>query len=97
MRRAMFAVLFTSSLLASAAHSPGLFDPLWGFLSSIWRGAAADAGCGADPYGRCGSAPQPTLDTGCGFDPYGQCGAAPQPTPDEGCGFDPYGHCTPGS
>jgi len=73
MRRAMFAVLFTSSLLASTARSPGLFDPLWGFLSAIWSGATADAGCGFDPYGHCGSAPQPTPDAGCTFDPYSVC------------------------
>jgi hypothetical protein len=65
MRKALVAVAFTASLLASP---PGL---LWELLSAVWSGPSPDVGCGADPYGRCTPAAQPASDAGCGFDPWG--------------------------
>ena len=72
MRKALFALGLTASLLASGASRPTLLDPLWAFLSSIWGGQpTSDAGCGMDPSGRCQPNPQPDSDIGCGMDPNG--------------------------
>jgi hypothetical protein len=66
MRRALFAVVLTTSL--------GLFDPLWSLLSTFWEAPASpDAGCEWDPYGRCAQAPQLQIDAGCEWDPNGRC------------------------
>jgi hypothetical protein len=80
MRRTLVAVTLTTSLLAPTWGQPPL-GSLWTFLSSLWGGAITDAGCGADPDGRCALAPQPTTDEGCGADPDGRCALAPQLTP----------------
>lgn len=65
MRPTLLAVVLTASF--ATAPSLGFLEPLWSFLASF-----AEAGCGADPFGRCNPAPQhPTLESGCGFDPLG--------------------------
>ncbi|HWM89823.1 MAG TPA: hypothetical protein VN493_03580 [Thermoanaerobaculia bacterium] len=66
MRRALIALALTASMLTS---QPTLVDSVWSFLSAIWSQSSPDAGCGADPNGRC--APQPRIDAGCGADPDG--------------------------
>lgn len=71
MRKALFALGLTASLLASGASQPSLLDPLWAFLSSIWTGQPSDIGCGMDPDGRCQPNPQPNTEIGCGMDPNG--------------------------
>lgn len=71
MRKALVAVAFTASLLASQAGRPVLLGQLWELLSAALSSPSTDAGCGADPYGRCTPVPQPTVDEGCGMDPYG--------------------------
>jgi len=91
------------ALALAAALAGGLpLETIWSFFTSAWS-AAADAGCGLDPNGRCSPAPQtdvglgfdpvgstaPHSDAGCGFDPSGLCQPAPQT--DEGLGFDPDG------
>jgi hypothetical protein len=88
MRRSFAIFAVTSTLLTSPAR-PVLLDQIWSFLSAIWSGPSIDAGCGADPYGRCTPVIQP--DEGCGMDPYGRCTSTAQPAADAGCGFDPYG------
>jgi hypothetical protein len=71
MRRSLAVFAVTTALLAAPARRPVLLDRIWSFFSAIWSGPSIDAGCGADPYGRCTSAPQPAVDEGCGWDPYG--------------------------
>ncbi len=90
MRRTIFAVAVTASLLASGA-GPVAFEKLWTLLSSL----TGDAGCIWDPNGQCRPAQQ--VDAGCGWDPNGQCRPAQQV--DEGCIWDPNGRCAtaPGS
>lgn len=56
---------------------------VWPFLALVWSPSSADEGCGLDPSGRCGPAPQ--TDAGCGLDPSGRCET------DAGLGFDPSG------
>ena len=51
MRKALFALALTASLLTSAASRPTLLDPLWAFFFSLWGGQPADEGCGMDPSG----------------------------------------------
>ncbi|MBW8876428.1 MAG: hypothetical protein JF614_15785 [Acidobacteria bacterium] len=71
MRRALVAATLSASLLAPMAGQSPLLGSLCSFLSSLWSGATADAGCGADPDGRCAPAPRPTTDEGGGWDPNG--------------------------
>ena len=63
MRRTVIALTLIGSLISQ----PSLLDTFWSFLSTVW--SESDAGCGADPDGRCRPAPQP--DAGCGADPDG--------------------------
>jgi hypothetical protein len=70
MRRSFAIFTVTTARLASPAR-PILLDRIWSFLSAIWTGPSTDAGCGADPYGRCTPAAQPAVDAGCGMDPNG--------------------------
>jgi hypothetical protein len=93
-RRASFLLLGAFLLLPWAAaaepHGPidlgSLFTRLWNNLTSVW----SQAGCSADPFGRC--LPAPTTDAGCTIDPYGRC--LPSRSTDEGCTIDPYGGCS---
>jgi hypothetical protein len=94
MRRSLAVFAVTTALLAAPAGRPVLLDRIWSVLSAIWSGPSTDAGCGADPYGRCTPVVQP--EEGCGADPYGRCTTAAQPAVDAGCGFDPNG-CPKGS
>jgi len=72
MRRILLAAVLTSSLLA--ASPTHLLDPLLSFLFSLWTAPSdLDAGCGADPDGRCTTPSQPGPDAGCGADPSGWC------------------------
>jgi hypothetical protein len=71
MRKALVAVAFTASLLASPAGRPVLLGQLWELLSAALNVPSTDAGCGWDPFGRCTPVPQNTADEGCGMDPYG--------------------------
>ena len=80
MRRTLVAVTLAAAL---AAGRPTLLEQVWSLLTAAW----SDAGCGMDPDGQCGPAPQP--DHGCGMDPDGRCLPAPQA--DEGFGMDPNG------
>lgn len=66
MRRTIIAL----ALIGSLASQPAVLDTVWSFLSTIWSGSTADAGCGSDPNGRCIPAP-PQADAGCGSDPDG--------------------------
>lgn len=68
MRRTLVAVTLASYLLSTPAGR--FLQPLWDLVSSLWA-SPAQAGCGADPDGRC--LPQPQLDEGCGLDPSGRC------------------------
>ena len=92
MRRTLLAVALAASLAPTS--SPGFFHPLWSLLSALWTAPASqDAGCGADPSGRC--APNLQTDEGPGWDPDGRSASALQT--DAGCGADPDGRCNPGS
>ncbi|HEV7503487.1 MAG TPA: hypothetical protein VGS07_01075 [Thermoanaerobaculia bacterium] len=72
MRRSLAALAVTASLLTPGASQTHLLGSLWGFLTSLWSGAAADAGAGIDLFGRnVAPAPQPTPDAGPGMDPFG--------------------------
>jgi hypothetical protein len=93
MRRSLLVAAIAASLL-NPGTSATLADSLWYLLSSAW--AAADAGCGADPDGRCQPAPAPQIDEGCIGDPNGGCRPAPAPRIDAGCIGDPNG-CPSGS
>jgi hypothetical protein len=97
MRRTLVAMAFTASLMTAVPSS--LFDRFWTILSTVWgtTPSSTEAGCGADPNGRCLPAPQPHLDAGCGADPDGRCLPPPQPQLDAGCGMDPDGRCKSGS
>ena len=67
MRRTLLALAVTASLF-----SPGLLEPLWSLLASLWNtSATGDEGCIMDPYGRCLPASEPQSDAGCEMDPYG--------------------------
>ena len=68
MRQVLLVAAIAASLL-NPGTSATLADSLWHLLSSAW--AAADAGCGMDPNGRCQPAPAPRTDAGCGMDPDG--------------------------
>jgi hypothetical protein len=71
MRRILLAVALTASFAPMASS---FFGPLQALLSSLWDAPATlDEGCGADPSGRCTTAPQPQFDAGCGADPNGRC------------------------
>lgn len=48
-----------------------LAGALWAFFSSIWSASEPNEGCGLDPSGWCGPAPQ--IDEGCILDPNGGC------------------------
>ena len=65
MRRTVIAL----ALIGSLVSQPSLLDTFWSFLSTIWSESNPDAGCGADPDGRCRPAPQ--QEAGCGADPNG--------------------------
>jgi hypothetical protein len=65
MRKTLTALALTATLISQ----PALLDSFWTFLSSLWEESTPDAGCGADPSGRCN--PQPQIDEGCGADPSG--------------------------
>ena len=67
MRRTLIAL----ALVGSLASQPSLLDTFWSFLSTIWSESGPDAGCGADPDGRCSPVPPPETDAGCGADPDG--------------------------
>ena len=72
MRHILVAAVLTATLAAPAPSS--LLGPFWDLLASLWSAtASSDAGCGADPDGRCIPAAQPTSDIGCGADPDGWC------------------------
>ncbi|HWM91865.1 MAG TPA: hypothetical protein VN493_13955 [Thermoanaerobaculia bacterium] len=68
MRKALLTLALAGSL---AAGRPALLDQLWSLLTSVWSASSPDAGCIADPDGRCRPAPQ--TDEGCGADPSGGC------------------------
>ncbi len=71
MRRSLAALAVTASLLTPGASQAPL-GSLWGYLTSLWSGATADAGPGLDPDGRnAAPAPQPAPDAGAGLDPNG--------------------------
>jgi hypothetical protein len=73
MRRTLAALAVTASLLPSGASQTPLLGSLWGYLTSLWSSATADAGPGIDPSGRnAAPAPQPTPDEGPGIDPNGK-------------------------
>jgi hypothetical protein len=73
MRRTLAALAVTASLLTPGASQAHLLGSLWGYLTSLWSGATADAGPGLDPSGRnAAPAPQPTPDAGPGLDPDGK-------------------------
>ena len=84
MRKSLAALTLAAAL---AAGRPAFLDQLWSLLTSLWSASTADAGCGADPSGRCLLPPQ--TDAGCIADPDGRCNPAPQT--DEGCIADPNG------
>jgi hypothetical protein len=67
MRRSFVLVVLTASLLGP----PGLLDPLWSLVSTLWSGSTAEAGCGFDPWGGCQPESQSQPDVGCGADPWG--------------------------
>jgi len=72
MRRSLAALAVTVSLLTPGASQTHLLGSLWGFFTSLWSGATANAGPGIDPNGRIvAPAPQPTPDAGAGADPDG--------------------------
>ncbi len=76
MRRMFIAMAVTASLLTTAPSH--LLDPLWALFSRIWSSSTPlqpqpDAGCGADPNGRCLPDPQPQPNAGCESDPSGRC------------------------
>ncbi len=79
---------------AAAPSAAGVFAPLWRLAVD----GLTKAGCGIDPWGRCGaSAPTPPTKEGCGLEPWGRCGAsAPTQNADAGCGIDPLGRCSAG-
>jgi hypothetical protein len=64
MRRSLLALALAVPLLSQ----PALVDTFWTLLSGVWE----NAGCGADPDGRCATIPQPQVDEGCGADPDGR-------------------------
>lgn len=68
MHRTVVALAVVATMLT---FNPGLAEPLWSFLSSLWSESSSDEGCGMDSLGRCLPAPQPESDAGCGFDPLG--------------------------
>ena len=84
MRKPLAALTLAAAL---AAGRPAVLDQLWSLLTSLWSASTADAGCGADPDGRC--LPPPQTDEGCIGDPNGRCN--PPPQTDAGCGADPSG------
>jgi hypothetical protein len=72
MRRSFAAFAVTASLLTPGASQTHLLGSLWGYLTSVWSGATADAGAGWDPNGRnAAPAPQPMPAAGAGADPDG--------------------------
>jgi|GEM_PF-4991570 len=73
MRRTLAALAVTASLLTSGASQAPLLGSLWGYLTTLWSKATADAGPGLDPNGKnAAPAPQPTTDEGPGLDPDGK-------------------------
>lgn len=72
MRRSLLALALAVPLISQ----PALLDSFWSLLSAVWAESSADAGCIADPSGRCAPAPQPQADEGCIADPNGGPGCA---------------------
>lgn len=90
---------------AQVAAVPESLHQLWSRWAGLWsllQAATLDAGCHADPDGRCASEARPAApsnDAGCHADPSGGCasGASPAvPTIDAGCSIQPDGRCASG-
>ena len=89
----------------AVATSESLQQQLWSRWAGLWsllQAATLDAGCSAQPDGRCsaGASPSmPTIDAGCTLQPDGRCAAGPSPamlTIDAGCSMQPDGRCASG-
>lgn len=89
MRRTVIALTLAASTLT--ATPSGFFQPLWGYLSSIWGESSVKAGPGMAPDGRTFTALRPSTKAGPGVDPWGRTLTAPLPSTDEGPGVDPWG------
>jgi hypothetical protein len=91
----------------------GVWGKVWGILASVWSkyggsldpdgllavstASTADAGCSADPDGRCVSSATMAgfCDNGMSIDPNGHCVSSAN-NADAGCSADPNGHCVSG-
>ena len=72
MRRTMFAVAITASLVNPAAST--VFDSLWSLWSWLSGDLFVKEGCGIDPWGQSQCSPTPQAvepESGCVVDPWG--------------------------
>ena len=70
MDRILVAIALSLSLGVAEPFHP--LERLWNLLASFAEAPASEAGCGADPNGRCMPEPQPQGKAGCGADPDGK-------------------------
>ena len=63
--------VFVLALSLSLTAAPDFLGSFWTKLSALWIGT--EAGCTADPNGRCLPAPLDNSDEGCTADPNGGC------------------------